>query len=38
MVEIKPDLDWVKEMSLKNKTIVTSFTWPLLLKYDYLKR
>lgn len=37
-VEIKPDLEWEKEMSLKNKTIVTSLTWPLLLKYDYLKR
>ena len=38
MVEIKPDLEWVREMSLKNKTIVASFTWPLLIKYDYLKR
>lgn len=37
-VEIKPDFEWVTEMSLRNKSIVTSITWPLLLKYGYLKR
>jgi len=37
-VEIKPDLEWMGEMSAEKKIIVTSLTWPLLIKYDYLKR
>lgn len=36
-VDIKPDLAWMGEMSAEKKIIVTSLTWPLLLKYDYLK-
>lgn len=38
MVEIKPDVEWVTEMGFRNKSIVTSITWPLLIKYGYMKR
>jgi hypothetical protein len=37
IVEIKPDLEWLREMSTEKRILVTSLTWPLLLKYDYLR-
>jgi len=36
-VEIRPDTQWHKDMTKHHKLLVTFLTWPLLLKYGYLK-
>ena len=36
-VKIQPDLKWQKDMPRLQRWLVTFLTWPLLLKYGYLK-
>ena len=38
VIGINPDMEWQKEMSKRQKFMVTALTWPLLLKYGYLHR
>jgi len=35
MIEIRPDLEWQMKMPRFHQYLVTTLTWPLLLKYDY---
>jgi hypothetical protein len=35
-MELRPDVEWKKEMSRSDKRKVTALTWPLLLRYGYL--
>jgi hypothetical protein len=35
-LKIKPDMEWKQKMAWRQKAVVTSITWPLLLRYGYL--
>lgn len=37
-VELRPDFEWQKKMPFSQRIIVTTLTWPLLVKYRYLLR
>ncbi len=36
-IRLKPDSEWQTKMKPSQKAIITAMTWPLLLKYGYLK-
>ena len=36
-VQIRPDLEWQRKMPAKDRRLVTALTWPLLLRYGYLR-
>ena len=38
VIELRPDTEWVDKMSHSRKSLVTSMTWPLLLRYGYSVR
>jgi hypothetical protein len=37
-INIRPDTQWQVDMTKSDKLLVTFLTWPLLLKYGYLKK
>lgn len=37
-IEVRPDIEWREKMPGSQKHVVTALTWPLLLKYGYLRR
>lgn len=38
IIEVSPEEEWQENMDSVQRTIVTTMTWPLLLKYGYLRR
>ena len=37
-IELRPDTVWKQEMPISQRLVVSALTWPLLLKYGYLRR
>jgi Sulfotransferase family len=37
-VHIKPDMEWVDNLSKRQKALVCAYTWPLMMTYGYFRR
>ena len=37
-IQLKPDIEWIEKLSKRDKALVTTITWPLMLCYGYFGR
>jgi hypothetical protein len=37
-VDIKPDMEWVDNLSKRQKAVACAYTWPLMMYYGYFRR